>query len=78
MKTERGDLMREALKKVHEFFRSEPYRDGPFYVVPVPYTDNAFIVINYGPNRGGTMSKFMALKSGWYTMPEEWFLEVLR
>lgn len=77
--TERGDMMREVIKRMHEMFASEPWRDGLFYVVPsAGFFGKAFIVENYGPNRAGSLSKFLAYKSGWYTKPEEWFFEVIR
>ncbi len=78
MKTERGDMMREVLKIVHEKFSFDHLRDGPFCVIPAPYTTSAFIVWNFGVNRGRSLSKFIVYKSGWYTNSEEWFFEVLR
>jgi hypothetical protein len=77
--TERGDMMREVLKRMHEMFADEPWRDGPFYVTPANFCmEKAFIVHNFGVNKGQSLSKFLAYKSGWYTKPEEWFFEVIR
>ena len=76
--TERGDMMREVLKRTHEMFASDPLRDGPFYVTHVTLADDVFFVQNFGFNAGGNLSTFVAYKSGWYTIPEEWFFKVLR
>jgi hypothetical protein len=78
MKTERGDMMREVLKRIHDYFEFDPVRDGPFCVTPLQYTDSAFLIRNVGRNAGGSLSKFIAFKSGWYTEPERWIFEAIR
>ncbi len=74
----RGDLMREVLARAHDMFASDPLRDGPFCIKPVLHYDEAFLVQNFGCNRGGSMSAFLAHRSGFYKNPDEWIFEVLR
>lgn len=76
MKTECGDMMREVLVEIHKMFASDSLRDGPFYVIRTELVQDGFVVCNYGWNRGGNMSKFLAYKSGWYTEPETWFFRL--